>query len=183
MTIFHTLWTLIFRWHQSCEDTVLMRKWCLVVYHISVQLIQNSTRVFFPPQGGTGDTAVTLLVQLFILPYLAFFKFIYFLSDFLLSYTNCVCLSPSFHQNLRKMEAESSEEPGRDLNELQNDDWVGNWTSDLWPPASADLKSSSLKANWGNHMPLWFHIEDSSWLHVHIEKSLWMHVTLWIGSD
>lgn len=29
------------------------------------------------------------------------------------------------HQNLRKMEEESSEEPGRDLNELQNADWVG----------------------------------------------------------
>lgn len=28
-------------------------------------------------------------------------------------------------QNLRKMEEESSEEPGRDLNELQNADWVG----------------------------------------------------------
>lgn len=32
----------------------------------------------------------------------------------------CVCV----HQNLRKMEAESSEEPGRDLNELENADWV-----------------------------------------------------------
>lgn len=33
------------------------------------------------------------------------------------------------HQNLRKMEAESSEEPGRDLNELQNADWVGLQTT------------------------------------------------------
>lgn len=33
-----------------------------------------------------------------------------------------------FDQNLRKMEEESS---GRDLNELQNADWVGNHTSDL----------------------------------------------------
>lgn len=32
-------------------------------------------------------------------------------------------------QNLRKME-EDTEEPGRDLNELQNADWVGFHTSD-----------------------------------------------------
>ncbi|KAK2844143.1 hypothetical protein Q5P01_010802 [Channa striata] len=30
-------------------------------------------------------------------------------------------------ENLRKMEAESSEEPGRDLNELQNADWARFW--------------------------------------------------------
>ncbi|XP_030249997.1 protein spire homolog 1 isoform X4 [Sparus aurata] len=33
----------------------------------------------------------------------------------------------SAKENLRKMEAESSEEPGRDLNELQNDDWARFW--------------------------------------------------------
>lgn len=37
-----------------------------------------------------------------------------------------------FDQNLRKMEEESSMEPGRDLNELQNADWVGNHTSHLY---------------------------------------------------
>lgn len=35
------------------------------------------------------------------------------------------------HQNLRKMEQESSEEPVRDLNELQNADWVRKQTLDL----------------------------------------------------
>lgn len=34
------------------------------------------------------------------------------------------------------MEEESTEEPGRDLNELQNADWVGFHSPDLWPPAS-----------------------------------------------
>lgn len=48
---------------------------------------------------------------------------------FLLLHSNSVSLS--FHQNLRKMEEESSEEPGRDLNELQNADWVGSYTPDL----------------------------------------------------
>uniref|UniRef100_A0A3Q3WZT7 KIND domain-containing protein n=1 Tax=Mola mola TaxID=94237 RepID=A0A3Q3WZT7_MOLML len=33
----------------------------------------------------------------------------------------------SAKENLRKMEAESSEEPGRDLNELQNADWARCW--------------------------------------------------------
>ncbi|XP_073342012.1 protein spire homolog 1-like [Pagrus major] len=33
----------------------------------------------------------------------------------------------SAKENLRKMEAESSEGPGRDLNELQNDDWARFW--------------------------------------------------------
>ncbi|KAK2910625.1 protein spire homolog 1 isoform X4 [Channa argus] len=33
----------------------------------------------------------------------------------------------SAKENLRKMEAESSEEPGRDLNELQNADWARFW--------------------------------------------------------
>lgn len=158
-----------------------MWKWCLVVYHIlSVKLILNGTRVFFSSTGlnwrhssdFVGPRVLALYPSL-----LSFFFFLNILSDFFFN-IQTVCLSLSFHQNLRKMEAESSEEPGRDLNELQNDDWVGNWTSDLWPPASTDLKSSSLKAKWGNHTPLWFHIIDSPWLHVLVKKSLRMHVTL-----
>ena len=138
-----------------------MCKWCLVVYHIlSVKLILNGTRVFFSSTGlnwrhsrdFVGPRVLALypsLLSLFLKKYPFWF---------ILSYSNCVSLSLSlslsFHQNLRKMEAESSEEPCRDLNELQNDDWVGNWTSDLWPPASTDLKSSSLKAKWGESYTL-----------------------------
>lgn len=43
-------------------------------------------------------------------------------------------LSLCFHQNLRKMEDGPSGDPGRDLNELQNADWVhkqSQLTSDL----------------------------------------------------
>lgn len=65
-----------------------------------------------------------ILLKLFILhslaPSLAATVFLTVISKALLSLP---------HQNLRKMEAESSEEPGRDLNELQNADWVGVQTT------------------------------------------------------
>lgn len=48
----------------------------------------------------------------------------YFIFSFFISWALKLSLHFS-HQNLRKMEEESSEEPGRDLNELQNADWVG----------------------------------------------------------
>lgn len=157
-------------------------KWCLVVYHIlSVRLILNGTRVFFSSTGLNWRHSSDFVLPRVLALYPSLIELFFFVKYpfwFLLSYSNCVSLSLSFHQNLRKMEAESSEEPGRDLNELQNDDWVGNWTSDLWPPASTDLKSSSLKTKRGNHTPLWFYIKDSPWLHVLVKKSLRMHVTL-----
>lgn len=159
-----------------------MWKWCLVVYRIlSVKLILNGTRVFFSSTGlnwrHSSDFVGPRVLALYPSLLSFFFFLLNILSDFFFN-IQTVCLSLSFHQNLRKMEAESSEEPGRDLNELQNDDWVGNWTSDLWPPASTDLKSSSLKTKRGNHTPLWFYIKDSPWLHVLVKKSLRMHVTL-----
>lgn len=87
-------------------------------------------------------------------PVLALQPCILHLSDFF-SHTE-ICVSLSVHQNLRKMEAASSEEPGRDLNELQNADWVGDYTPDLWPLASTDpfswSKPNSPKVQ-GEHTP------------------------------